>query len=293
MINQERIKVFPVAHFRNVDDTILLLNPIIEKHGYKFIEENINQPKTILRHLLREIINLNNYRLPVNETVYILIKRDASEIIITQTDNYTSYDNSSVFDTVKYVRSLIQQLRLYKHGDIYSPEIVTIDEKLNTIYSKSNCIDGRIYGTMDYSILVDDIQLLTKSIVKDFIINKELKLDIAIYAFDASYLIENLSIAYINLITCLESLLIIKQDGESISKKMSNRISRLAYINNYPFSFVPKKLYGLRSDIVHGRKRIMPNKEEFIFIQDVCRLAINQCIRNNYDKKQLIKELTT
>lgn len=289
--HQEKIAVSHYAHFRNVDDTILFLNPIIEKHGYKFIKENINKPVVLPRQLLNEIVHINDYRLPFSESIYILTEISTTNTIITRTNNITEIDNSAIFDTRKYIESLIQQLRLYKQGDIFCREVVTTDSEHKYITQKSNCIDGCINNTTCYSVELNEIHLLADTINKDFAINTALKLDIAINSFNTSYSIENLSIAYINLITCLESLLI-KKNENSIQKNISNRILRLISIKNYSLNIDPTILYKLRSDIVHGRKLILPSLEQFNAIQNICRLALNHCIENNIDKQQLIITLS-
>jgi hypothetical protein len=305
------------ALFKNVDRTILDTNIFIEPLGYEFIciklsqleqyfsslfaiPKNFQSKMTLLldddgdsiSNEFSEVIKSNNafgYSVIMKNEVFLLKKTGDFEQTIVDNKISMSHDGmKALHETDKFVKDLIQQFRLFKNGDISSPMVFQISKKDRHLHASMS--DPYHKDSDIFSLTELDIVTLANTFSNVFKINPLTEL--AISSFNLAYKSTDIRSRYITLMICLESLF--NQGIDQISHTISRHLavivssSRDDFFSHYAKI---KKLYSLRSQIIHGQKDVKAIKKETDELQDYVRLAINYCLKVDLDRKELFERL--
>ncbi len=317
----ETYEVEYYALFKNVDETILNINTVVEKQGYLFIaldmaelEEKFSSLYSLPDNYQTKIhLNLNENVIVSNEfyTAYqnhyfggidwsenqkvIFLKRKDNlhqEVI----DNTIQIDRSlkALSEIHSFKDNLIKKLRLFKNGDIKSPVVFQISKESQQVESKLADKFVKLPSSKTYSILENEIDALKKHLIQDFETNELTRL--AEVYFESCYELFDINTKFIGLITALES--IFNRSNNQISHIIARHLSLIISNNKEEFELNYKrikKLYGYRSQIVHGQ--ILKTNENIYEatdeLHDLTRKAILFCMRLKMDKDELFTYLNS
>lgn len=301
------------ALFVNIDKSVLELNQFLEKLGYKFVcynleelerdfvdlfslSNNYNSKKELdFEGLLISMeffkaISANNYFSSniLTEKEFVFLKKVNNfqlKIVNNQIEAHITNDLQNI------TSNLIQQLRLYKQGDVSSCFEFQIDKDSRKIMQ---------IRTLNNYPLKNNKMFLTKGDVLKFseIFNTDFKVnnlsELALNNFNLSYNIDDTKTKYITLMTCLESLF--NQGRVQITHTVSRHLALIISKNLDEFNLEytrTKQLYGLRSAIVHGsstKENIMSATKE---LQEKVRKSLNYCLKLNCTKEELFGMLNS
>lgn len=305
------------ALYKNVDNSILKLNEIIKKYGYTFLAVNLpdleknfsslvslptnfQSEKTLILDEDKSSVSGEFYDLLTNhhsfghesafkrEVVFLKRIENFEQEVVNKTVSLGLSMNVS--DELRsFSSSLIQQLRLYKNGDIVCPLEFQIAADTRKITSKS-WRHSKVFGHLEFLITNEDVIALTKALSDKF--TSTPLTELAINSYNLSYEIADLKTKYITLMTCLESLMNLgaHQITHTVSRHLALIISRSAeeFQTNY---LRTKKLYEIRSSIVHGGKINEDLTKATNELHDKVRKAINYCLNLHLDKEGLFAKL--
>ena len=307
---------------QNVDRSILILNQLIKDEGYEFVEVSLTNlekrfrqlfslpktyevthqvtsidgvPYTISIEFSNTISRHNLAGHDVLQSGYMIflrdIKRRRQEVV-----NF-SVNNSKVFKHMTkmqdYVSNLVRRLRLFKSGDIVCASIFQIAQKSRTILAQT-------YSSKDYlsrnKFGLDPEELLS---VSDYLKKNLIELDYVKLAeshFMLAYEIKNDQVKFVNMIVALEALF--NQGSHPTSHVVSRHMAivvsktREEFLDNYKRV---KKLYGIRSKIVHGQinRKKLKIRERASEAQDLVRKGILYCMGQGCEKDVLFHRLNS
>jgi hypothetical protein len=186
-------------------------------------------------------------------------------------------------------RDLIQQLRLFKTGDIASSMEFQINADTRRV---SLIVSGptKAVGHVEFMLTDDDVNVLMGALSRKF--SSTPLTELAISNFNLSYEIADLKTKFITLITCLESLINLgsHQITHTVSRHLSLIISNS--IEDFQLNYVrTKQLYGIRSSIVHGGEIKEDLSKVTNELHDKVRKAINYCLKLSLNKDGLFAKL--
>ncbi|MFN0033189.1 MAG: hypothetical protein ACKVOR_13595 [Flavobacteriales bacterium] len=186
----------------------------------------------------------------------------------------------------------MQQLRLFKKGNIYCPLYFQINTQDRKITTKATGRVGRAFDRPIYSLSETEAEILAKSFKGSFSTNKLTEL--AISNFNLSYEIDDFKTKYITLMTALESIFAGGggQISHTVSRHLALIISKSAVEFKKNYSRI-RELYSLRNDIVHGGSAKEDIGEATYELQNRARQAINYCLPLNLNKTELFHQLNT
>ena len=304
------------ALYNNVGVSILKLNPIIEKFGYKFISVNLADFEKNFSNLVslpkdfqsRGTVLIEDGKYAISGELYDLISKHQSfghmtfmkneVVFLKRIENYEQeiVNNNVDFSLAMNVysemynfnRSLIQYLRLYKTGDIAS----SLEFQINADTRHITLTVGgptKVVGHIEFILTDADVNILRESLLLNF--SSTPLTELAISNFNLSYEIADLKTKYITLITCLESLINLgsHQITHTVSRHLSLIISNS--IEEFQLNYVrTKQLYGIRSSIVHGGEIKEDLSKVTNELQDKVRKAINYCLKLSLNKNGLFEK---
>lgn len=306
------------ALFKNVDETILKINPILEKTGYEFIaldlvelEKNFSnlyslpdnyQPKMLINLQEGRTISNEFYTAFQNHSLGGSRFGDSKTIFLKRIENFqqTVIDNTiQLGDSMKiggemqrFKNEIIRKLRLFKNGDIMSPVQFQISKKNRHVGSK---LTGRVVKPptwKTYSILDSEIKDLEIHLSQIFESNDLTK--IAEIYFESCYELYDVKARFTNLVTALES--IFNRGKDQISHIIARHLSLIISDSKEEFGINYKrikKLYGHRSQIVHGQKlKFKENISEATDeLHNLVRKAIIYCMKLEMNKEEFFTYL--
>lgn len=300
--------------FINVDSSILKLNSVIERYGYKFESFTIAElekyflgvfssglvssasPMVKLQdgsivsdEFYQTVLRDTSYgmRLLMNDQIFMLKKSDS--LILNGIDQIEDINiQMKIIDGLReFIENLIQQLRLYKRGAIECPTQFQIDSE--TRHVGARLWSHKILGYSTYVLNDVDIENL-QIIVKERFKANELT-SLAISNFNLIYETRDVKTVYMTLMTCLES--IFNTGRDQITHTISRHLALILAKNEDEFHinyYKIKEFYKLRSGIVHGSP--IANVEHAAdSLEELVRQAINYCIKQNLSKQELFKKL--
>lgn len=317
IISKTSYQVETYGLYVNVDNSILKLNPIIENFGYKFVSVNLADFEKDFSNLVslpkdfqsERTLSIDDGKYTVSAEFWDLILNHQSfghstlmkkEIILLK--RIENFEQEVINNTItiglsmtvsnelqNISRSLIQQLRLYKNGDIACPiEFQIISDSRKVCFKTWR--PTKSHGHLELKITDEDVSALSKSIADKFVTTPLTEL--AISNYNLSYEISDLKTRYITLMTCLESLMNLgaHQITHTVSRHLSLIISNsiAEFQINYKRT---KELYDIRSSIVHGGKITEDLAKVTSELHDKVRAVINYCLKLNVDKKSLFEKL--
>lgn len=303
------------AHILNADRTILKLNPIIEKFGYKFIwvdasefEKNFseilnvpkdnNRPLTIMigrehKGISHELHNALVHTQTLGpmflhmEYPGIILLRKLSDFKISSPDDFMTEDNE-YRNFYPFVQDLILQMRLFKIGEIRVSQIFHITSVTRQVSLRKREIEIGSRG--DYTLADEEAVRLSEKLVAKYESNALTEL--AIKNFNVVYDLPDGRIRFIILMTCLESLFNLGKDqiAHTVARHLSVIISsnREQFKENYTRI---KKLYNIRNSIVHGGEYKGNIIQDYFDLSNKVRVAINFCNVPDLTKEKLFEDL--
>lgn len=316
MINAGNYTIETYAHIINVDKTILKLNPIIEKFGYKFlcadateIELNFSEllnvhkddkrPHTIMigrkphdiSHELANAIFHNpifGQRFIHSEFPEIVLLKKVENFEITG-DEMDFIKEGTFFKTFRaFTLDLLLQLRLFKRGEIRCNQYFQITSTTRQISSRR--VEISIGSSGSYTLDDNEIDVLHNILREKFESNSFTEL--AVRNFTTVYDIPDGQIRYITLMTCLESLFNLGKDqiAHTIARHLSIILSenKEQFLERYTRI---KKLYNKRNLIVHGGEYKGELIEDYLELSEIVRRAINYCNQPGITKEKLFEDL--
>ena len=308
------------AVFVNIDKSILGTNSFLEKFGYSFIrfdlfelEKKFSDLFSLPKKFQSEIqLLLDDSNLSISKEFYQAVTNNGlfgHELLIDQEvfflKHNTDFDQEVINNTVnsgdsmkvtgelqRFVADFIQQFRLFKNGNIACPIQFQINKDNRKVTSKLSGRNGKTYGLTKYNLSQNEIKVLADSFNTGFKTNTLTEL--AVSNFNLSYEIFDPKTRYVTLMTCLESLF--NQGRDQITHTVSRHLALIISNSENEFQvnyYRIKKLYRLRSAIVHGnstKENLSTATDE---LQRKVRQAINYCLRLNDNKKQLFDKLNS
>lgn len=308
------------ALFHNVDSSILLVNDVLKKFGYIFVKIDLTQLENKFFELLdfpNEFKSKNSVQLPnstltisneffqvlinnqlfghnaiLNEEVFFLkATSNFQQAVIENTVNMS--DAISILGKFQtFSDSLLQQFRLFKNGDIFYSTIFQISKTTNKITSKYSTNFSSSNGGQLFNLKEEDIINIDSFFVSLF--SKNPTTELAINYFNLTYTLRDEKTKFMLLMSCLESLLNLGKDqiSHTISRHLSIIISenKDEFLSNYK---AIKKLYSIRSKIVHGENHPENLVDNLHQLQNFTRSAINFCLINKFSKKELFDYLNS
>lgn len=191
-----------------------------------------------------------------------------------------------------FSNNLIQHLRFFKSGDVDCVMRFMIEKDKRHVVHKHISRPGKTRGLRRYRIETSDIDIFSFFFKPHFEVSSLCEL--AVSSFNLSYEIFDPNTRYVTLMTCLESLF--NHDRDPISHLISRHLAILISKDSSEFSKCfsrTKKLYGFRSDIVHGRKLKEDIAEITLELENLVRLAINKCRELKISHEDLFSRLNT
>jgi hypothetical protein len=306
------------ALYNNVDSSILKLNPTIKKFGYEFIAINIpnfeknfsslvSLPKNFESEHIIQFDNENKISIEFhnlilhhqhfghsvlrkNEIILLKCSENFEQIVDNNSISYSATINI-LADLQDFNNNLIQQLRLYKNGDIFSPLEFQIASESRKVTCKS-WRGRKTIGHLEFDLTDNDVKILNNTLSAKF--TGTPLTELAINNFNLAYEIADPKTKFITLMTCLESLMNLgtHQITHTVSRHLSLIISKSEseFVVNYARI---KKLYDIRSSIVHTGKTDADITAVTNELQDKVRHAINYCLPLNIDKSKLFEKFNS
>jgi hypothetical protein len=315
VINSGKYTFESYAIVLNANRSILKLNPAIEKLGYKFqwvdeteLEANFSEifnvpksndrPLTIMigrdfKGISHELHNALVHTPPFGEIIhmefpgvlllrnlnYFNVNGDATDFLIEQTAFMAFFD---------FANDLLLQMRLFKVGEIRYSQFFSISSETRQVGLRKTGISIGSRGS--YTLTDKESEDLSRTIVARYETNNLTEL--AIKNFNVVYDLPDVRLRFITLITCLESLFNLGKDqiAHTISRHLSIILSdsKEQFIENYKRI---KKLYNIRSSIVHGSEYSGDIIKDYLELSDKVRAAIKYCNVDFVTKEKLFEDL--
>lgn len=304
------------ALFNCVDIGILKVNRLLEKYGYQFISismedlerdffdlfsipeqyeskasVNLHEGKVQLSNEFYEIINssgLMQRQLLFKEPIILLSRIQTHRQIVVN----NTVDNGPMIKVAgelqRFASSLIQQFRLFRAGDISCSMQFQIAPHVKKVVSKMQGTGG--LGRTLYILEEEDVKTFCEGFKEHFLVNDLAEL--ALNNFNLSYNISDSKTRFVTLMTCLESLF--NRGNEQIAHIIARHLALI--ISNSEVDFDSnykqiKKLYRLRSAIVHGDSIKENLGKEMLKLEQLVRIAINHCLMLTCTREELFNKL--
>lgn len=297
------------ALLKNVDKSILYLNPLIAEDGYEFIVVSIAELEDDYSGLLRLNKNLESegrVELPWPEPTsvgmefflslkntplghwdtlqagyVVFLKRTKSyqQEVINNTVDRTGLMTFEV-EMYSYVECLVRKLRLFKNGDIHSPFKFSRSLETGHVVTRHGHERTFFVSGKTLAFKKDELPHLESHLAKTFTSNKLSAL--AEKEFFSCYSVKDTQVKLVNLMIALESIFNIGR--HPIQHIIARHLALVTTDNPSDFSARYsriKKLYGVRSDVVHGRTAgHKENLDEIVDeLQDLVRKALLFCFK--------------
>jgi Apea-like HEPN len=305
------------AVFYGVDRGILETNEFLEIHGYKFVRVDLEELEKTFSDLLlpprdsKSIVQvqLGDSGLLVSEEFLKAIQNSRifgfqslidNEVFLLKANRDYSQEvlnnriSSAMVDEISKIRNfssnIVQQFRLFKSGEIGCSMSFLMRKETRFIFSTASSQRLTWRDTPIFSLTSSEAEALGKVFKLEFAGNKLTEL--ALSNFNLAYDIADLQTKYVTLMTCLESLF--NQSTEQITHTVSRHLSLIISSDESEFNTNYqriKKLYKIRSEIVHG-SNVKENLGSAIEdLQNIARKAINYCLTLQISKAELFSKL--
>jgi hypothetical protein len=201
------------------------------------------------------------------------------------------FDNDEVYG---YLKPTIQLMRLFREGNICMPLAYYFFMDYNTPQLVMSEGTHLYISPESYTLKDSEVPDLQKFILNTKLPFNESFLQLAFENFELSYQTHNQNMSFLSLMISLETLL-----GSGGSEK-TYRISRNAAVllgkdkdeSEIIFSDI-KKLYNLRSEIVHGGKSNIIHTEDLLKLRHYIRESIKEINKVDKSKDELLDVLNS
>ena len=309
----EKIQAYSILY--SLDESILKLNPYIEKFGFEFCIYSLDEMEKEFGSLFyfsgedNIRIDLGNGK-DISSDLYHQIQQNfphgfffcfrrqfimlrSKNIIEVEFDGAKDVgpDTVAINELTTFLQPLITQLRLFKDGEVGI--ILCFTKDLNTNHVTSRLSYGsQFIGSQLYSLSDEEAKNLGGSLKEKIPSNTLIELPIE--NFNVSYGIKDVKTKFTTLMVALEG--IFSFGGSQVSHVVSRHAALILsnsskeLQDNYERI---KKLYKLRSNIVHGsRSSEKEANEKLNELKLLVRFSISYCIANKHqDGKKLFEIL--
>jgi len=305
------------AFYNNTDESILLLNPVLSKYGYKFISIGL---QNLEQNFAKLFISSSNYTVTSDSTfdgiplssefIDTLIKFHpfGTDILLSKNVTFlkriTTHEEVIVDNTInpstsidvmgqiqKFSESLTHQLHLFKGGDIYHSMLFQITQDTRNVVTKTMGWP-RQFSQKIYQIVPGDVIAFSSFFNEQF--KPNLLTELAFDNFIHSYEIPNAKTKFLTLMICLECLFNFGKDqiAHTVSRHLALILSkdRLEFDQNYK---AIKKLYNIRNTIVHGGTPSGDFESLVTDLQQKVRAALLYCLKQSLTKEQLFEHFNS
>ena len=304
------------ALFKNVDESILLLNKILKPYDFEFQKvnlrrlqdefgeifiydnkkdnsEDLNYNGVIIKsnffRLFTQSQFLTTQKIDIKDPFYLIFLKDLAKDDWKIIKNRLKLNLKEFARTQKFATELLQILRLSKPGNVDLNGFITISKKERHITIGSLQTTPNLVFSRTYQVSNEDVNQINNKITEKQTVNKISEL--ALQNFELSYRIVDPRIRFTTLMTALECLFNLgkEQISHTISRHLSLIVSddRNSFQENYVRI---KKLYKLRSEIIHGSYTKRP-EHELYELEDFVRKALNYTLKSGLTKDELFRQL--
>jgi hypothetical protein len=201
------------------------------------------------------------------------------------------FDNDDVYG---YLKPAIQLMRLFREGNICMPLAYYFFMDYNTPQLVMSEGTNLYISTEIYTLEDSEIPDLQRFIINTKLPFNEPFLQLAFENFELSYQTHNLNLSFLSLMISLETLL--SPGGSELTYKISRNAAVLLGKekdeSEVIFSEI-KKLYKLRSKIVHGEKSNIINTEVLLKLRHYIRESIKEINKVGKSKDELLDILNS
>ncbi|PZR28672.1 MAG: hypothetical protein DI535_05925 [Citrobacter freundii] len=314
------------AVFTNLDSSILLLNPLLETFGFRFVRFRLDELEKSFGHLFgistdyqQPIATITDsepemtedgwYRLPISNNFYELLAHGfhgghylihRREMFFLQKienavqhvkNGYITFDSISYrVDSMKgFTQQLIYQLRLLKRGDVSCTSYFQIAVDTRTIISRLGPAFVPIGNSM-YTLSENDVNSFKRQFNSSLSIS--MLAEVAFHNFNTAYEITEPRAKFLMLMTCLEALFSAGRTeiAHTISRHLSMLFAKSPEEFQASYKSV-KNLYNVRSKIIHGDNVKNDLHPLLLELEDLVRRALNHCLSLNLSKDAFYQEL--
>lgn len=317
MVSSKQCTFESYAVVLNSDRTILKLNPVLEKFGYKFqwvdaseLEANFsdifnvpkvdNRPLTIIigresQAISHELHNALIHNPPFGEIMNmefpgIMLLRKQNGFSVSGDIMDFVIEQSELNEFFEFANNLLLQLRLFKKGEIRYSQFFNITSKTRQVGLRK--IGLSIGARGNYTLTDDEVVKLSSLLVRKYEVNS--LAEIAVKNFNTVYDLPDVRLRFITLVTCLECLFNLGKDqiAHTISRHLSLILSenKTQFKENYKRI---KKLYHVRSALVHGGDYKGDIVNDYLEMSDKVREAIKYCNKQGLTKEVLFDDLNS
>lgn len=317
MINKGSYTFESYAIVLNADRTILKLNSALSKFGYQFqwvneteleanfseifnVAKNDSRPLTIMigrdgNGISHELHNALVQTPPYGEIIHmefpgILLLRKLTNYDVNGDVKDFQVEQTSFTTFFDFADDLLLQMRLFKIGEIRYSQFFSITSETRQVGFRRTGISIGSRG--DYSLTDSEAENLSAALVAKYEINKLTEL--AIKNFNVVYDLLDVRLRFITLMTCLESLFNLGKDqiAHTISRHLAIILSdsKQQFLENYKQI---KKLYGIRSSIVHGSQYDSDLIKDYLDLSEKVRCAIRYCNVGGMTKDTVFEDLNS
>jgi Apea-like HEPN len=315
-----RIEIETHTLFHNVDTSILNANVFLKKYGFEFVSFNLAELEakfSLLLSIPPSSERADPVRMPESDVVIshrfhqALMQSHSFGMSASFLENVVFlksvetfhfsvnagwiHDNDAstrLHKIHKFKEVLVQQFRLFKSGDIEG-------SKSFLVANESREISHHISPSQSPPVFhPDSVFTLTPaeavSLGADF--NDAVSInpltDLAIKNFTLAYSIQDQKTKFLILMISIECLF--NHGADQVTHTVSRHLALIqsnsaeAFYENYRRV---KKLYNVRSQIVHGSSTNEDLAQEISELQEMVRTAINYCKKLYINKTQLFEKL--
>jgi len=302
---------------KNCDQSILKINPYIEKDGYQFVHVKMHELEaqfSTLFNMPELYVPTQRMNLPDNTTVSkdfydvatthpygrhnifvtgLIMLRSIDTTELQVVDNLVSPIMKPNEDLTKYWKGLERILKLYKNGDIHQSITFSIDAESRHIHT--SCYSHTsFFSSNDWIIDDEDLPALEKLIQANPPASKTTKLAESLLI--NSYRITDNNARFVMLVTGLES--IFNQSKDQLTHTIARHLALILAKEEQDFTKLYKRIksvYGYRSKLVHGQSSSVKEAVAGLIkeVQSYLRQSILFCLESGFTKEQLFSHLNS
>lgn len=303
--------------FRDVDESILKLNEFIKTDGYFFEKIDLAQLEQIAAAILRvkknqgrklrfqdgTIVSDEFYRAYSRSNICNHVIKDNNDpeyyIILTKDEVIEDVENNELLtkrlnEVKDYSFVLLRKLHLLKNSSIEYVTTVQHDYEKNHLRSMIGNADPPRYFILRFKIEEEDLDLAKRLLKNDLFEDSNFQLSLD--SFELAYRTNNIHLCFLNLVTSLES--IFNRGISPISHTVARHLSLILSDNKEDFTEKYKeikKMYDLRSKIVHGASKqdYQTVSSSFVKLRDYSLRALQFVNGKRLNKEQLFDYLNS
>jgi hypothetical protein len=258
------------------------------RNGFYFEVLNYDDAKQLLLKIGNPLSMYDVHRLMFGGTNFHVVRKSVPISNKDLDSSYTAFNE--IGPEIEHdIRDPLSAIRLYKEASVHMPIYYCFTQYGENYKHMGRFEDHNLYHqTTEFYILEDEVKSLQEFIdtiklpfAKDY-------LQLCLEMFEMSYRGAYPTIAFICLMFGLESLF--NTGGPEVTKTISRHVAVLLAKDKADGNRIYddiRKLYKIRSDIVHGRKNISVDVSELLKLRQYVRDSMKKAIHLSLDKEEL------